>query len=562
LSQTWTLFGRAWRLLKKAGIIGLQLLLIVLIAGFFYKYFHQIVIKPINVPSTLSNDGLTDIAAADELRQRLYEVTQGAYFNVVTPSYGGATESEPSLAVSPKDFPSLPIGLQNEAPLEINVPGTGTTLGSILDLVANLFPFPRTVISGGFTSDANQMQLTVALNGQTVYQHAAIKPSLRDSDTMIRGAAVAVMRVLNPDIVALNLERQHRPYEADSLMYAVINRGNATTTELAKAHLLRAVFLLDGMQPRAACDEIATSFKIDPNSYILHRYLSAVLLADDRSDQAVKEATEAVILSAGRSSADYYALGTSLFARQRLNEAATAYEKAIKLSYNDARAHDALGRTFWQQNRFADALSEFDVAATVDPGFAGAFYDRGALLFDQRRSIDASASFREALRVDPYLPESYIGLGYVAYDHRDYGQALREFRTALQIDHTNRDAYRAIETTLAVQGDRKARAELTILESARICSVTTAPAYSSLRNFLNGECAMQEARSIFARGRDCGAALAYAPPLVSYVRFDLHTLIEAIGWRRIVLVLLIAAMAFGIGITWFRFLRLQGRSTD
>ena len=80
--------------------------------------------------------------------------------------------------------------------------------------------------------------------------------------------------------------------------------------------------------------------------------------------------------------------GKALEQEGKLDDAATAYEGALKLAPRMAEAHDRLGFVRGQQGRTADALAGFRGAAALNPALFDAQYHLGATLWwtkDARR---------------------------------------------------------------------------------------------------------------------------------------------------------------------------------
>ena len=76
-----------------------------------------------------------------------------------------------------------------------------------------------------------------------------------------------------------------------------------------------------------------------------------------------------------------YIHGTELEARKQLDEAALAYQQAIRTDPHLAVAHDRLGFVYGLQGRTADAVAQFERARQIDPGLFDAQYHLGATLW-------------------------------------------------------------------------------------------------------------------------------------------------------------------------------------
>lgn len=432
--------SRAWDASNDAAGVAFKLLFILLIAAVLANYFHEnIVIRPISVPKLLSDDGFTDTVVSDELRQHIYVI-------------------ERSVSLNPKA--KMPAALSIEQP-DIAVPTTSVSINTILDLLSDLLPWnPRTVISGAFTGDATQLRLTVLVNGKQVYSRRGA-PTAQSADSLIDGAAEAVVASTHWDWAALYFSEQGRMRDADGLVDSVIYDSSWPSSKVAEAHLLRGMFFLQRQSPQAACDEFGKSLGIDPSNPTAYQYLSELMDSEKQYGAAVAEAEKAVVLSSGRDSWSYYSLGSSYFEQWRsvattrpdpgdLGGAERSYQSAIDLWYDNRLAHNALGLVEQNEHDYKKALYEFDIAITMDDGFVAALENRGALLIKRSLTSEqalgqAQEDFRLAQRGATVVPSPDaspdVGLGYVAYDEKNYKGAAKDFLAALHIDPTRENAW-------------------------------------------------------------------------------------------------------------------------
>jgi tetratricopeptide (TPR) repeat protein len=177
-----------------------------------------------------------------------------------------------------------------------------------------------------------------------------------------------------------------------------------------------------------------------PQSRLIRIYLAEVLSAAGRSPEALGVLEEASRLprSAGMDAATdrqqramiFLGMGGIHLALSRLDDALTAYRKAVEIAPERSEARMALGRAYFAGNRLEEAQSEFERAARETPrnnethlSLAEAHLARGQwerAAAAAARSIELGASNSRAL----YL----LGTALIRMGRREEGQSrLREF---------------------------------------------------------------------------------------------------------------------------------------
>jgi tetratricopeptide (TPR) repeat protein len=119
-------------------------------------------------------------------------------------------------------------------------------------------------------------------------------------------------------------------------------------------------------------------------------------------------------------------LANLLASRNDLAEAAWHYERA------GGKAIDQFhyGVTLARMNRMAEAQTHIEAALKADPSLAEAHDVLGGLLEKQGRLDEALVQYREAVRIRPDLGGAHFDLGRVLAKHHDLAAAAEEFRKA------------------------------------------------------------------------------------------------------------------------------------
>ncbi len=480
-----------------AGIgFALKALPVLVVALLLVQYFREpVVIVPFSVPRVLSDQGVTDAVAAEELRQRIYAVYQRATLN---------------------DRAGSGIALAPEIP-DITVPTTGVSVNTIFDAISAVLPWKtRSTISGAFTGDGGNLRLTVLVDGRRVYPTGADPPAT-GADALLDGAADAVVENTKPLSRAFDLLERRQPDRADRFLTTMIDRSAVNGGDLAVAYQLRGIILYDEHRLADACTEFVRSLQIAPNRGETHRNLSILLASEGRPDQATAEAQEAVLVSWGRDSWAYYELGNRYYERQHWSDADAAYARSIELWYENPYPHDALGQTRRQERDDAGALRQYDVAIALAGAFANAYVHRGELFAQTRRLADAKADFVAALRLDPSLAEADDGLGEVDYAQGRSDLARAAFRNALRANVSDAYAYAGLHQALrdaAYGKPARRRAVDAAFSATTVCRSGRAndgpiAADPSLKDVVALTCAQS---AVATRARGAGTPVCQADP--------------------------------------------------
>jgi tetratricopeptide (TPR) repeat protein len=122
----------------------------------------------------------------------------------------------------------------------------------------------------------------------------------------------------------------------------------------------------------------------------------------------------------------YNAMGFSLYAMGRYDEAIAAHQRYVQLAPTEANAHDSLGMTYNEAGRFDDALFEFRRALEINPQFHFARLHLGDVFFRIGRCRDAISAYKGYLEVAPSdwdRAQAYNRLALVYLSKGDVAQA-------------------------------------------------------------------------------------------------------------------------------------------
>jgi len=106
----------------------------------------------------------------------------------------------------------------------------------------------------------------------------------------------------------------------------------------------------------------------------------------------------------------WHGRAVSLHELGRLDEASSAFERAVRLAPADAVLRNNLGSLRRSQGRVPEALVEFDRAIAIDPDLATAHCNRGIAFAALGWPAEAEPGLRRALALDPGLVTAHLAL--------------------------------------------------------------------------------------------------------------------------------------------------------
>ncbi len=124
-------------------------------------------------------------------------------------------------------------------------------------------------------------------------------------------------------------------------------------------------------------------------------------------------------------------LGTALALNNRLDEAATAFTRALDLRPDYAQAHNNLGSILRQRGDLAAARTHFREALRLDASNAEAHRNLAGINRDTGDLPGAIAEYQQALKVRPDWPAAMADLAWVLATARN--ESLRDGRQAIRL---------------------------------------------------------------------------------------------------------------------------------
>ena len=154
------------------------------------------------------------------------------------------------------------------------------------------------------------------------------------------------------------------------------------------------------------------------------------LIQERRYEEAIEQLQNATALLPKNPQA-WNHLGLAHHGAGQLDQAQSAYKKALQLDFNLAPVRYNLGCLALEQNDILGALEHLTSYTTFQPTSADGWIKLGNAQLRARRLDQAEKSYKNALEVRPRDPDALNGLGNVAYYRRKPQEALACFAAAL-----------------------------------------------------------------------------------------------------------------------------------
>jgi protein O-mannosyl-transferase len=155
-----------------------------------------------------------------------------------------------------------------------------------------------------------------------------------------------------------------------------------------------------------------TTLRLNPDAWMAHNNLSAVLCGKGQIDEAIGQSQEAIRLKPDVAEA-HSNLGTALGMKGQTDEAISQYQEAIHLQPDFAEARYNLGVALGGKGQINEAISQFQEVIRLKPDFAEAHNNLGTALGMKGQLDEAISQYQEAIRLKPDFTEARNNLARV-----------------------------------------------------------------------------------------------------------------------------------------------------
>lgn len=198
----------------------------------------------------------------------------------------------------------------------------------------------------------------------------------------------------------------------------------------------RAADLLNAGRVAEARTEIDRAIAGNQNAGAAYALRAVINVAQNRKDQALADAEQAVKLSP-RSAAARIALSYAQQAHFQLEAARDTLRQAVTDQPNDALAWARLSELWLMLGERGEARRAAQKAAAIAPNLARAQTVLGFAALTEFRSVTASAAFNKAIAAAPSDPLPRLGLGLAKIRQGDMDEGRKDLEIAVGLDSQN-----------------------------------------------------------------------------------------------------------------------------
>jgi Flp pilus assembly protein TadD len=182
--------------------------------------------------------------------------------------------------------------------------------------------------------------------------------------------------------------------------------------------------------PRVTADGEAVRLELLTNPRSGERIIDVVKVASRALSAAEMQAAADRTLEAWRATER-----AALFvARDSLTEALAEYEKALKLTPDDASLESRLGSCYQRMRKDAEARAHYARALQLNPRHAEAWNNLGTLEHVQQRFKQAVQAYRKAVELKPGMATAWKNLGAAQLALGRVDDGLLAYHKAFQLD--------------------------------------------------------------------------------------------------------------------------------
>jgi len=193
---------------------------------------------------------------------------------------------------------------------------------------------------------------------------------------------------------------------------------------------------------------------VTENNSLAHDNLGSYLIHKDRLDEAMSHVQEALRLTPDYANA-HRNLGLIFDKKGQLDAAISQYREALRCDPNDALAHNNLGYTLYEKGQLAEAISQCQESLRLKPDAALTRMNLGNALFRNGQLEEAVSQYQEVLRLTPDDADAHRNIGLIFDQKNNPDAAINEFREALRL----KPDFTAARTDLDQALLKKARAD-------------------------------------------------------------------------------------------------------
>ncbi|MGH9581622.1 MAG: tetratricopeptide repeat protein, partial [Bryobacteraceae bacterium] len=178
------------------------------------------------------------------------------------------------------------------------------------------------------------------------------------------------------------------------------------------------------------------ALRLDANSWQTHYNLGLAMLEDKNQDRALSEFSAAAKENPA-STAVGNALGGTLEAAGKLDEAETQFKRVLALDSHSVYAIDHLAQIYFAERRYALSIEKWREALGFSPGDPNLQLELGVAYARNGDTNRAIATLVALTHTKPNFAAGHFNLATVYADNKRFREATKEYAAALKLNPSN-----------------------------------------------------------------------------------------------------------------------------
>ncbi|MCK5172165.1 MAG: tetratricopeptide repeat protein [Planctomycetes bacterium] len=192
----------------------------------------------------------------------------------------------------------------------------------------------------------------------------------------------------------------------------------------------------------------ARAVNVTEDNAMMHGNLGSALFKKGRVMEAASHFIEAIRIDPDSFIA-HNNLGRAFAVLKKPDQAMLHYIRAIELNVDFSGAHYNMASLLEEQDRADEALEHLRHVIRIEPDHAGAHYKIAIAAANRGQTDDAIDHLRECVRIEPAWPSAHYNLGVILYQKRLIPQAIEQMTIAVQLDGNFVEARNSLAEILA-----------------------------------------------------------------------------------------------------------------
>ena len=137
----------------------------------------------------------------------------------------------------------------------------------------------------------------------------------------------------------------------------------------------------------------------------------------------------------------YYDLGVSYYDKGNIDEAISAWEKAIIVNPEFAAAYYNLGNAYEEKGLLKEAVSAWKKVIEITPFDIDVYFNMGVAYTKRGMFREAAKILKKAIEINPEDPEAHYSLGIVFVNTGKLDNAIEEYNYTIELSPDHAEAY-------------------------------------------------------------------------------------------------------------------------